>query len=633
MKSIKIFATVGAIALLGMTGFTSCNQKNGPVGPGNYNGEVVKTEFVINIPEAGNSAASDGAVLRMPADKTQTDANPTAHFLGMDNIFLVPYNTANNADITSSDKRWSTTTISLDPITTSGDGALQNTTNNVNYRKYSNVTIPLGTNHFLFYAHGTSTGENTASKFEYGRLDVATSGFTGENTGFSFSPVRIYSGTLSTDAKALLDYLDGIANATDGTTAWKSHSNDAIKELRRLFTTNKAGSARSILALVEDLYNTLEVYDNTIYSTTSAHDAVIQAVMTAILGAADESDANRVIKIKTAATGNNVFEWKSGVTFASFPRIVGSTEINLPDGAAVLAWDNDNNKFGFGNTHEWEAANSTSTLDVAKVGDYVYPAGLYYYANSGINTATSEKLANAATATSWSDFLTSNYTEANKTSVAPSTRSVAIVNQIQYAVAALVTSVKAGPADNFKDSKEAPYDLSSNVITMTGVLVGGQGPVGFDFAPASAGTKIIFDSIMTAAVSPATYNLSNSAYTQANPTLVLQTVDNATTGKVRMAVEFINKGHDFYGVNGIIPKNTKFYIVAELDPSALSASNKSTEMGNRVFMQDYTTTVKLTLSDLKKAYNVIPDLRMEQLELGFSVNLSWQAGHVFDITL
>ena len=41
MKSIKFFAVASAVALLSTAGFTSCNQKNAPVGPGNYNGDVV----------------------------------------------------------------------------------------------------------------------------------------------------------------------------------------------------------------------------------------------------------------------------------------------------------------------------------------------------------------------------------------------------------------------------------------------------------------------------------------------------------------------------------------------------------------------------------------------------------------
>ena len=54
---------------------------------------------------------------------------------------------------------------------------------------------------------------------------------------------------------------------------------------------------------------------------------------------------------------------------------------------------------------------------------------------------------------------------------------------------------------------------------------------------------------------------------------------------------------------------------------------------NRVFVQDYTTTANFTIKDLKKAYVTIPDLRASQLQLGLSVDLTWQSGLTFDVDL
>ena len=53
---------------------------------------------------------------------------------------------------------------------------------------------------------------------------------------------------------------------------------------------------------------------------------------------------------------------------------------------------------------------------------------------------------------------------------------------------------------------------------------------------------------------------------------------------------------------------------------------------NSVFKQDYITTAKLTSGEesLKKAYNVIPDLRSPKLEFGLSVDLTWRAGITFE---
>jgi hypothetical protein len=122
---------------------------------------------------------------------------------------------------------------------------------------------------------------------------------------------------------------------------------------------------------------------------------------------------------------------------------------------------------------------------------------------------------------------------------------------------------------------------------------------------------------------------ASAAYSTINHTLALETPVNTT---VRIALEFLNTGNDFYGINNnIIPKNTKFYLVADLDPTKASTITENIHSLNQVFKQDYITTVKLTMHEtaLQKAYNVIPDLRSPQLEFGFSVNLEWQEGITF----
>ena len=96
------------------------------------------------------------------------------------------------------------------------------------------------------------------------------------------------------------------------------------------------------------------------------------------------------------------------------------------------------------------------------------------------------------------------------------------------------------------------------------------------------------------------------------------------------------------GVNGVIPAGTKYYLIAELDPTK-TADIKSGTGRDKVFEQDYVTTVTLTIAagtpgspnitGLGKAYNVIPDQRSKTLELGLSVNLEWKPGITFEKTI
>ena len=84
---------------------------------------------------------------------------------------------------------------------------------------------------------------------------------------------------------------------------------------------------------------------------------------------------------------------------------------------------------------------------------------------------------------------------------------------------------------------------------------------------------------------------------------------------------------DFYGVDGIVPVGGKFYLVGQLTASA------ATETESKVFKQDYTTTARVAIKDLRSAYNTIPDLKAPQLEIGLSIDLSWETGHTYDLEL
>ena len=89
---------------------------------------------------------------------------------------------------------------------------------------------------------------------------------------------------------------------------------------------------------------------------------------------------------------------------------------------------------------------------------------------------------------------------------------------------------------------------------------------------------------------------------------------------------------DFYGQDGIIPKDAKFYLVGKLDPEATTGTTKPTGV-DRVFVQDHITTANFTIKDLKKAYNCIPDLRTSGINVGLAVDLSWKSGIEFNVEL
>lgn len=166
---------------------------------------------------------------------------------------------------------------------------------------------------------------------------------------------------------------------------------------------------------------------------------------------------------------------------------------------------------------------------------------------------------------------------------------------------------------NVTDNLKQTVDVTAgNKITLDGILIGGQKNVIWDFTPNSSSAEYtIYDASVTST------QLSNSVNTNIiAQSLALQTTDNTT---VNFALELTNNtGNAFTGIDGIVPNGGRFYLVGKLVPEQSD--------NTKVFKQDFTTTAKVKITSLAHAYNCIPDLKNPKLELGLSVDLTWQAG-------
>ena len=209
-----------------------------------------------------------------------------------------------------------------------------------------------------------------------------------------------------------------------------------------------------------------------------------------------------------------------------------------------------------------------------------------------------------------------NYT--GGAAVGLATRSIALVNPINYAVARLDVKAKANQA-TLKDQINNDVAVGSN-FPVTGVLIGGQKQVDWEFKPVGGtAEKTIYDSQLAESFILS----SSSTYPEAfNHTLVLETAPDAD---IHVALEFQNNsGNAFRGYDGdLIPNGCKFYLVGKLE----------VDNTKKVFEQDKITTASFNIKSLKGAYNVVPDLRLPALELGLSVNLEWSAGESFDVNI
>lgn len=599
MKKLSSFFLMGTVALAGLGVMSSCSSDDLGNDPTTNPGETkaVKTQFALNIPRANGGT-------RMSGDNAQTNKN----FLGMEDIRMYSFKGEPTASSTS------TATFTLANI---ASGISETASSKI----YSDVSVPVGTTHFLFYAHAPQ-GTTDAKKFELGVLDFTapTTDATATN-GISAALVAVKKEDTASPA-ALLGILNGVAGVTNWADA------DATSELGKLYakyTSAKAGSANSIRLTLQSLYNNL---GGIVTGANVAHQTIAKAIRTKI---AESFTAT------TATDGYVTLAYKATGDVSKYPN-----NINLPDGAVQLTFGTDK-QFAY-------AAESNLTgienLDASKI---CFPASIYYFQSSDLAATAKELDSNEwpTTTTNWTAATApwlkdaSNLADGWTASVQPTTRSIAMRQNINYGVANLATTVKCGAAslpDNTDLTVTDPSEFPGTVavptegFTVTGLLIGGQPTkVGFNFQPASDDKfdYTIYDNNLTGIVA------KNGAASAVNYTIVLPNDKGRTAtedqSKVNVAIELTNNsGVAFRGADGIIPAGGKFYLVGQLNPDAKTIEGVTKPA---VFMSDYMTTMNLTIKSLKNAYNTIPDLRSTKLQLGLSVDLDWQAGLQFDVEI
>ena len=574
MKKVTFFACAAMLASVALTG-CSGNDANVPA-----NAPQVTTDIAIALP------SQVGGPKRMPGATVQTAGATDFTTNGMNLITLVPFGPS--ATVTTSSVRIG------ENIVLGAIGATQAYTADANAKAkvFTGKSVPQGTSAFLFYGVSGKTG----SDFEIGAL---TQSLSGEPSAFTFTLKKINSNasTIAADAAytGLIAYLNAVANANDGVKAWKNYTagdNEGLYELFQTYKTATTLSSFGVRRMMEDLYKSL-------MPSTDAMSAAIK----------DAIDDPTYATVNTTTGEVTLVAGLQG-----FPA-----SYNLPDGAIAVAYA--------GGAFDGNAAHAYGGLEPAQIDRYVYPAQLWYYANSQIKTSTTTKESDYTGAANWTAIL--GQYEKDNSSVNTKTRSVAIKNPVQYGVARLDVKVKTKENTYLEDNNPVTSaNHIDNPLTgwpLTAVLVGGQKHVGFDFTPGTYaggdGTAYtIYDNTMSSTIYAVTAD-----YSAANSTLVLETAANENE---YIALEFENaSGKDFYGYDGIVPAGAKFYLVGQL------AADAATETDKKVFKQDYTTTARVAIKDLKNAYTTIPDLRAPSLEIGLSIDLEWQAGHTYDLEL
>ena len=543
----------------------------------------MKTQFTIALPNTVKT--------RMAADNVQKDGN----FLGIKNIKLIPFTTKPTAGT----EALNGSIVELSNITALEKGN--------NSKVYNDVAINTGTKFFLFYGQA-----NVDDGFDHGQLATPAAADITKPSDVTFTPVQILTATGvcggSTKGQAVITLLNKVAQ----TTGWSTASNVKLKNFYDKFIKLEAGSSEAAKETLEDLYNSLT-------SFATGTEGVIQA----------DLDLAAAIKANITDGGCTV----SGTTLTLPSGAQGYPEdLNMPKGAARVVWDTD--KFVDNSSNANAAINNVASLQ-----SYVYPASLQYYVNSALKAADQKMTndQNKYTQSSWTDVIAAYTAAAAGDVVKATTRSIAIIDQIQYGVGRLDATVAQLPSKLYDhDGTEVS---ATNGYTLTAVIIGGQKQVDWKFEQNAAATEY---TIYDKAVSTQSAITATTA-SAPNYTLALQNKENEP---VNVALEFTNNGEDFVGKDGqIIPAGSTFYLVAALNPAGENSDKKITY----VFKQDYMTVANFSIKPgksateltgeekneegLGSATNTIPDLRTPKLELGLSVNLTWEQGLTFNVGL
>lgn len=614
MKQIKLFALISAVALTSSLAFTSCKKENKEAEPQNNNaptaanGSEVKTQFSISIPTTGNKKAN--APRRMQGTTVQQAGN----FNDITAVYLYPYAATTGTDpVGASDVKIGNVIKLTDYV----DTELKSTTTE-NTRKYSDVAVPVGTASFLFYAKSAAAG--TSSQIgKTGMPDWEKANLLPSEIVFTPS-VRCLAASLTGDAKGdqIVAYLTSIARTNDGTKQWGSTADNAgMKDLFTRFTSLEAGSSADVQVVVSDLYSSVKD------QTDPMAVALVASITNSTYAAINPSGTKENGDLITLNTG-----------LQGFPA-----NLELPDGAAALVWSGDPNTPAALPACAYTSNSiaglvSSSTTPISK---FVYPAELLYGVNSTIHTNDHTVLDNYAgsgkTWTAWvgTDDATNGYANSSRVVLA-STRSIAIDKPINYGVGRFDVMARLGSTVALTDREGVAISVPAGGYKLTGVLVGSQNPIDYMFHKVAGATDnyVIYDNDINV-VSPATeYKVLGSADwagVPTNYTLVYETPYATSSDEIYFALELENTGADFLGKSGVVPHGCKFYMVGKLKAEDASKS----EATGFFFKQDFYTIAKCTISDLSKAYNVIPDLRSSEMEIGMSVDLEWQEGHTFTI--
>lgn len=622
------------MSLLGLVLMSSCSSSEDSIDNNEENVPTVKAKFIFSF---------DGQVAGHHKSSTRMDANVvqnTGVFRGISDVRMLCFNQYPTKDSKKIGK-----TIEMKTTDESVDVSQEN-----DYSEFREVNVPLGTNHFSFYAKATDdiTVVSHRDKMKYGIIEtegLSRSSYQ-DNSKIRFKPVPICSSEApfggSEVGQRLFDLLNDLMNITvvadapnnKWSTANSLYLNEAyqrMKQLKTLSSYNVQTMLTAIYKFVDIVMSgdELLVPDNQCYTLASAIATKIAECFT------------------TTPTSEGA---TLTAAYQGFPD-----DIYLPAGAARISWDETTEKFVVPAKQAYG-----KDLDVLSINDYVYPMNLQYQVLSNI-VASDEVVVMTDTGSgsssgsgtdpsnddaNWQNLIDDLYSGASDR-VVETTQSVAMVKQVNYAVGQM--ELKAILANNILYDANGQAVNASDGFTLKGYIVGGQRVVDYNFQPVEdSRSYAIYDIFPSLGDTPQKVTVAD--WTDKDYILGMGTETNEN---INLALELVNDCDAFQGADGVIAHGATFYLVANLVPS--EGEGYSTSL-NQIFDRDHATKVELTinqgwrdkdgdgvpdpdlddeenpkpLTGLATATYGLPNLDIPHPTVGLSVNLLWERGLYYD---
>lgn len=598
------------ISLLGLFLLSGCTKDEDS---GNKPVEMVKAQFSFSMPLKGTRMKGH---TRMDEDVVQAE-NTT--FRGIDDVRMLCYKTL-TSDPSATDSK-------IGDIIEISSSNPDITLENVDYSQCQEIRIPLGTDHFGFYATAALNAPLTTheDKMKYGLVETIglSRGTYKNNDSIRFRPVPICTSKEplggSEKGRALLALLNELMSITiDNVQApndkWSTVNSLYLNEAYQRMTQLTTLSSFNVQTMLTTIYRTAMI-------VLGADEFLVPDNQGMELAYAIVDKIDDISNISDSEEGYLV-ELKE--EYQGFPDDLG-----IPAGAARIKWDADQNVF------VPDVKTYGNNLKVLSINDYAYPMSLQYQITSDIlasdnliiQTDPENQPDTYNNFDKWEDVIAEYSKEENHAGprVEMSTQSVMMKKQVEYAVGRMAIRSRLHLTDDFVDANGKTVNPPDVGYTLKGYIIGGQREVDYKFQPIDDETGLkeyaIYDSYLNGSEQKVKKTVWDNA-----PVDYILGLGTKSNKKINLAMELVNNGNAFQGADGVIAHGATFYLVAELDPNSVESDQ------NQVFNRDFATKVNLTITGtgLATATYGLPDLDVPHPTVGVSVNLSWEEGLFFD---